>query len=84
MGLMNMPAIFMQMMNNLFMDILDKELVVFLDDILIYSTTVKEHFKLLEKVFPCLYKHAFYCKLKKCSFLQKTTTFLGLILLQKA
>ena len=59
------------------MNMLDKGVVVFLDNGLIYSTTVDEHFELLEKVFAHLHKHAFYCKLKKCSFLQKTTTFLG-------
>ena len=71
------PATFMQTINNLFIDMLNKRVVVFLDDILIYSTMVKEHFKLLEKVFTHLCKHEFYCKLKKCSFLQRTTTFLG-------
>ena len=64
MGLMNVPATFMQMMNNLFVDMLDKGVVVFLDDILIYSKIVEEHFELLEKVFARLHKHAFYCKLK--------------------
>ena len=39
------------MMNSLFIDMLDKGVMVFLDDILIYSTTLEEHFKLLEKVF---------------------------------
>ena len=51
------------------MDLLDNRVVVFLDDVLIYSTMVEEHFKLLEKVFACLHKYEFYCKLKKCSFL---------------
>ena len=77
MGLMNAPATFMQMMNNLFVDMLDKGVIVFLDDVLIYSTMVEKHFELLEKVFACLHKYKFYCKLKKCSFLQWTTTFLG-------
>ena len=76
-ALRNIPKTFMWMKNNLFMDILDKKVVVFLDDILMYSTMVEEHFELLEKVFTCLCKHEFYCKLKKCSFLQRTTTFLG-------
>ena len=76
MGLINLPAIFIWKMNNLFVDILDKGVVVFLDDILICSTTVEDNLDLLEKVFTCLYKHVFYCKLKKCSFLRKTTTFL--------
>ena len=53
MGLMNAPAMFMQTMNNLFVDLLDNGVLVFLDDMLIYSTMVEEHFKLLEKVFAC-------------------------------
>ena len=52
---MNAPATFMQTMNNLFMDMLDKGVVIFLDDVLIYSTMVEEHFELLEKVFTCLH-----------------------------
>ena len=70
MRLTNAPATFMQMMTNLFIDMLDKGVIVFLDDVLIYSNTVEEHFKLLEKVFACLRKYKFYCKLKKCCFLQ--------------
>ena len=77
MGLTNAPETFMRTMNNLFMNILDKGVIVFLNDILIYSTMVEEHFKLLEKVFACLRKYKFYCKLKKYSFLWQTTTFLG-------
>ena len=77
MGLTNTPAIFMQMMNKLFVDMLDKGVIVFSDNVLIYSTMVEKHFKLLEKVFVCLRKYKFYCKLKKCSFLQWITTFLG-------
>ena len=77
MGLTNVPAMFMRMMNNLFIDILDKGVIVFLDDVLIYSTMVDEYFEPLEKVFACLHKYKSYCKLKKCSFLQWTTASLG-------
>ena len=63
-------------MKNLFVDMLDKGVVVFLDNILIYSTMVEEYFDLLEKVLAHLHKYKFYCKLKKCSFLWRTTTFL--------
>ena len=77
MGLMNTLAIFMRTMNNLLVDMLDKVIVVFLYNIVIYSTIVEEHVKLLEKVFACLHKHEFYCKLKKCNFPQRSTTFLG-------
>ena len=59
MGLTNAPATFMRMMNNLFIDILNKGVVVFLDDILIYITIAEEYFELLEKVFICLYKLEF-------------------------
>ena len=48
MGLTNAPATFIRTMNNLFSDMLDSGVAVFLDDILMYSCTVKEHFMLLE------------------------------------
>ena len=74
---MNVPVMFMWMMNNLFEDMLDQGVVIFLDDMLIYSITADKHFELLEKVFTCFCKYKFFCKLKKCSFLQWITTFLG-------
>ena len=77
MGLINALAIFIQIINNLFIDMLDKRVLAFLDGILIYSVTVKENLKFLEKVSTCLHKCMFYCKLKKCSFLQKTITLVG-------
>ena len=77
MGLTNAPAIFMQTMNNLFSDMLNFGMAVFLDDVLMHSHMVKEHFVLLEKVLVCLYEYMFYCKLKKCSFLCNNTTFLS-------
>ena len=67
-GLTNAPATFMRTMNSLFADLLDRGLVCFLDDVLVYSRTLDEHVKLLETVFQRLRKYKFYCKLKKCSF----------------
>ena len=64
MSLTNMAEMFMQMMNNLLIDMLEKGVVVSLDDILIYGTIAEEYFELLEKVFAYLHKHEFYCKLK--------------------
>ena len=52
---------------------LDSGMAVFLDDILVYSGMVKEHFTLLAH----LCQNMFYCKLKKCSFLPKSTIFFG-------
>ena len=68
MGLTNASAIFMCTMNNLFLDMLDKGVVGFLDNILIYSNSVEEHFEILKSVLTHLCKHAFYCKMKICSF----------------
>ena len=73
MGLTNAPEIFMGKVNNPLVDILDKRVVVFLDDVLIYGTTLEVYCKLPEKVFTNLHKHMLYHKQKKCSFLQKTT-----------
>ena len=77
MGLTNAPTTFMRTMNNLFRDMLDQGVVVFFDDVLIYSDTEEEHWQLVEQVLARLREHAFFCKLKKCSFLRASTTFLG-------
>ena len=77
MGLMNTPAMFIQTINNLFSDILDSVMAVFLDDILVYSCIVKKHYTLLKQVPVHLYQYMFYCMLKKCSFLHKSTMFFG-------
>ena len=65
-GLTNAPATFMRTMNNLFSDFLDRGVVAFMDDILIYSSTIEEHKLLLKAVFTRLKEKLFYCKLKKC------------------
>ena len=52
-------------------------MAVFLDNILVYSGMVDKHFTLLEQVLAHLRQYTFYCKLKKCSFLRNSTTFLG-------
>ena len=77
MGLTNAPATFMRAMNNLFTDLLDQGIIMFLDDVLVYSHTRDEHIQLLRMVFGKLREHWFYCKLKKCSFFHTSTTFLG-------
>ena len=55
MGHTNAPAIYICMMNNILSNVLDLGIVVFLDDILVYSCTVKEHFTLLKKVLAYIY-----------------------------
>ena len=76
-GLTNAPATFMHTINNLFSNILDFGMAVFHDDIPMFLCIVDKHFILLEKVQACLHHCTFYCKLKKCSFLHNSTTFLG-------
>ena len=64
-------------MNRLFSDLLDRSVVVYLDDILIYLRDIESHEKHVRKVQDRLQKHKFYCKLKKCQFFTDSTTFLG-------
>ena len=59
MGLTNARATFMQVMNNLFTDLLDCGVIVFLDDILVYSHTRDKHVQLLHTVFGKLHEHRF-------------------------
>lgn len=70
-GLTNAPATFMRAMNNLFVDLLDRGVVCFLDDVLIYSDSVESHVALLKNVFNRLREYKYYCKLKKCAFFKE-------------
>jgi hypothetical protein len=67
-GLANAPAFFMNLMNNVFMDYLDKFVVVFIDEILIYSQSEEEHVDHLKMVLQRLREHQLYAKLSKCEF----------------
>jgi len=67
-GLTNAPAYFMNMMNKVFMDELDKFVVVFIDDILIYSSTAGEHEQHLRVVLEKLRQNQLYAKFSKCDF----------------
>ena len=66
-GLTNAPATFQRAMNNMLNPHLDTFVVVYLDDVLIFSRTQEDHFKHLEAVFQPLREHNFYIKLKECS-----------------
>ncbi|WVZ75622.1 hypothetical protein U9M48_023659 [Paspalum notatum var. saurae] len=76
-GLTNAPAYFMQLMNSVFMDYLDKFVVVFIDDILIYSKTKAEHEEHLRLVLQRLREHKLYAKFSKCEFWIDEIRFLG-------
>ena len=76
-GLTNAPAYFMYMMNKVFMEYLDKFVVVFIDDILVFSKTDAEHEEHLRLVLQKLREHQLYAKLSKCEFQLKEVSFLG-------
>ncbi|WVZ97432.1 hypothetical protein U9M48_042972 [Paspalum notatum var. saurae] len=76
-GLTNSPAFFMYMMNSVFMEYLDKFVVIFIDDILIYSKTEEEHEEHLRLVLQKLREHKLYAKFSKCDFWIEEVKFLG-------
>ncbi|WVZ94213.1 LOW QUALITY PROTEIN: hypothetical protein U9M48_040134 [Paspalum notatum var. saurae] len=82
-GLTNAPAFFMYIMNSVFMNELDKFVVVFIDDILIYSKSEEEHKEHLRTVLARLREHKLYAKFSKCAFWLKEVSFLGHILYEK-
>ncbi|KAJ1691029.1 hypothetical protein LUZ63_015184 [Rhynchospora breviuscula] len=79
-GLTNAPAAFMDLMNRIFRDLLDSCVVVFIDDILIYSKTLEEHEEHLQLVLERLRNHRLYAKLSKCEFWLEQVAFLGHII----
>nr|AAN16328.1 putative polyprotein [Oryza sativa Japonica Group]AAP52669.1 retrotransposon protein, putative, Ty3-gypsy subclass [Oryza sativa Japonica Group] len=76
-GLTNAPAFFMNLMNKVFMEYLDKFVVVFIDDILIYSRTKEEHEEHLRLALEKLREHQLYAKFSKCEFWLSEVKFLG-------
>jgi hypothetical protein len=76
-GLTNVLAHFMYLMNSVFMPELDKFVVVFIDDILIYSRSMAEHEEHLQIVLQRLRDHQLYAKFSKCEFWIKKVPFLG-------
>nr|AAQ56486.1 putative polyprotein [Oryza sativa Japonica Group] len=76
-GLTNAPAFFINLMNKVFMEYLDKFVVVFIDDILIYSRTKEEHEEHLRLALEKLREHQLYAKFSKCEFWLSEVKFLG-------
>ncbi|KAL5540692.1 hypothetical protein UlMin_043344 [Ulmus minor] len=76
-GLTNAPAAFMDLMNRIFREYLDKFVIVFIDDILIYSKSQKEHEQHLRVVLQTLKQHQLYAKFSKCEFWLSSVQFLG-------
>ncbi|MCH90079.1 gag-pol polyprotein, partial [Trifolium medium] len=76
-GVTNAPGVFMEYMNRIFHPFLDKFVVVFIDDILIYSKSEEEHVEHLRIVLEVLREKKLYAKLSKCEFWLKEICFLG-------
>jgi len=76
-GLTNAPATFMTLMNDVFREFLDDFVIVYLDDILIYSKTREEHLQHLHQVLQTLRKHHLYAKFSKCEIFKQKVEYLG-------
>ncbi|GJS31499.1 putative reverse transcriptase domain-containing protein [Tanacetum coccineum] len=76
-GLTNAPAIFMDLMNRVCKPYLDKFVIVFIDDILIYSKSEEEHEAHLKTILDLLKKEKLYAKFSKCEFWLQEVQFLG-------
>jgi hypothetical protein len=79
-GLTNAPAAFQHFMNDIFSDLLDVAVIVYLDDILVYSDNLEDHKKHVREVLRRLQKHGLFARADKCSFHQDTVEYLGFIL----
>ena len=76
-GLTNAPAAFMDLMNRVFQSYLDRFVIVFIDDILVYSGSSEEHSEHLRIVLQTLRERQLYAKLSKCQFWLNKVAFLG-------
>lgn len=79
-GLINAPATFQGLMNTIFAHLIRKCVLVFVDDILIYSQTLEDHVSHLREVFQLLQQHELYVKANKCSFAKSHLEYLGHII----
>ena len=79
-GLTNAPTAFQRFINDIFSDLLDVCVVIYLDDILIYSNNMSEHYQHMKKVLKYLRKAGLYAKVEKCKFHSESVEYLGYIL----
>ncbi len=81
-GLANSPSVFQGYMNKVFRDFLHRFVIVYIDDILIYSRNLAEHRHHMKQVLQKLRQHRLYLKLEKCEFHRSTVQFLSYVISQ--
>ncbi|KAA0063033.1 Retrovirus-related Pol polyprotein from transposon 17.6 [Cucumis melo var. makuwa] len=79
-GLSNAPSTFMRLMNQVLYPFLNQFIVVYFDDILVYSSSREDHLQHLRKLFQVLTEIELYINPKKCTFLTKEIVFLGFLI----
>ncbi|KAK3506487.1 hypothetical protein QTP70_002093 [Hemibagrus guttatus] len=79
-GLTNAPAVFQALINGVFQDLLGKWVIAYIDDILVYSTSMEEHVCHVREVLSRLQRHHLHVKPEKCEFHRTTVTFLGYVI----
>ena len=79
-GLTNTPAAFQWFINDIFSNLLDICVMIYLDDILIYSNNMSEYHQHVKEVLKCPYKASLYTKAEKCEFHSELVEYLGYIL----
>ncbi|KAI2663139.1 Retrovirus-related Pol polyprotein from transposon 17.6 [Labeo rohita] len=82
-GLSNSPSIFQNFMNEIFRDMLNRFVIIYIDDILIYSPNLEEHHRHVTRVLQCQREHHLYLKGEKCEFHKTTIDFLGYVITPK-
>ena len=79
-GLTNTPIAFQQFMNDIFSNLLDVCVIIYLDDILIYSNNMSKYHWHVKEVLKCLHKASLYAKANKCKFYSESVEYLWYIL----
>ena len=81
-GLSNAPSTFMRLMDEIFIDFIQKFVVIYLDDILIFSRSMKDHLNHVEQVLRRLHQYKLVINLEKCMFMKKDIGFIGFVISQ--